>query len=58
MNKLYLNPKRLLIIWINLNVISDKMGNCILLGKKILTEEDIEFIAKNTAMDKTQVEVE
>ena len=26
-------------------------------GTKILTEEDIDFIAKNTAMDKTQVEV-
>lgn len=26
-------------------------------GKSILTEEDINFIAKNTAMDKTQVEV-
>ena len=32
------------------------MGNCVQ-GTKILTEEDIDFIAKNTAMDKTQVEV-
>merc|ERR1712241_479067 len=31
-----------------------KMG-CVQ-GKSILTEEDIDFIAKNTAMDKTQVE--
>jgi len=31
------------------------MGNCVH-GTKILTEEDIDFIAKNTAMDKTQVE--
>lgn len=33
----------------------DTMGNCVQ-GTKILTEEDIDFIAKNTAMDKTQVE--
>jgi hypothetical protein len=26
-------------------------------GKSILTEEDIEFIAKNTAMDQSAVEV-
>merc|ERR1711975_131119 len=33
------------------------MGNCVH-GTKILTEEDIDFIAKNTAMDKTQVETQ
>ena len=26
-------------------------------GRNILSEEDIEFLAKNTAMDKEQVEV-
>lgn len=31
------------------------MGNCVH-GTKILTEVDIDYIAKNTAMDKTQVE--
>merc|ERR1711975_82608 len=33
------------------------MGNCVH-GTKILTVEDIDFIAKNTAMDKTQVETQ
>ena len=26
-------------------------------GKSVLTEEDIDFIAKNTAMDRSKVEV-